>query len=159
VAQSKTSYSKNLADAAARQSIVARISAVQPDSARLWGKMTAHQMLCHLTDSYRSVIGERQVSPYKHWIPRPILRWLVLKAFSQWPRNTPTRPENQQGAGGTPPADFESDRTRLLAALERFCSAPDSARGSHPVLGALTYNEWMNWGYRHADHHLRQFGV
>lgn len=114
-------------------------------------------MLCHLCDSYRSVIGERKVSSRKHWLPQPILRWLVLSALSEWPKNVPTRPENEQGAGGTPPTEFESDRAKLLAALERFCAAPDAARVPHPVLGSLTREQWMIWGYQHADHHLRQF--
>jgi len=130
----------------------------------MWGKMTAHQMLCHLTDSYRSVIGERKVSPAKRTlalrlIPRPILMWIVLDAPMNWPHNVPTRPENEQGAGGTPPVEFESDRRELLAAMERFCSAADSDRGAHPMMGVLTLEEWMKWGYLHADHHLRQFGV
>jgi hypothetical protein len=71
----------------------------------------------------------------------------------------PTRPENEQGVGGTPPAEFESDRRELIAALERFCSVPDSARSPHPLFGALTHEEWMIWGFLHADHHLRQFNA
>ena len=62
-------------------------------------------------------------------------------------------------AGGTPPTDFENDRAKLSAAMERFGSVPGSARGPHPVLGPLSHEQWMRWGYRHADHHLRQFGV
>jgi hypothetical protein len=150
---------ETLADPASRQSIVTRISAVTPRSSRQWGKMSAHQMMCHLCDSYRSVIGERKVSSTRHWIPLPILKWLVLDAPMKWPENAPTRAENEQGVGGTPPADFENDRAKLLAAMERFCSAPDSVRGPHPVLGILSHEQWLRWGYRHADHHLRQFGL
>jgi hypothetical protein len=29
----------------------------------------------------------------------------------------------------------------------------------HPMFGRLTTNEWNVWGFRHADHHLRQFGL
>jgi hypothetical protein len=29
----------------------------------------------------------------------------------------------------------------------------------HPILGRLSRGQWMRWGYRHMDHHLRQFGV
>lgn len=152
-------HKKTFADPADRQSILARISALTPHSPRHWGKMSAHQMLCHLCDSYRSVIGERKVSPRKYWIPLPILKWLVLEAPMKWAKNVPTRPENEQGVGGTPPSEFESDRSNLVAALDRFCSAPDSARGSHPLLGILTHEQWLRWGYLHADHHLRQFGV
>lgn len=119
--------------------------------------MSAPQMLCHLTDSYRGVIGERTISPTQLWIPRPILKWLILNA--PWPKNAPTRPEVDQCAEGTPPTDFESDRRKLLEVIERFCLARDSVRTPHPLLGTLRRDEWLRWGYRHADHHLRQFGV
>lgn len=121
--------------------------------------MSAHQMLCHLTDSYRGVIGEREISTARYWIPRPILKWLILDLPFKWPRNSPTRPEVEQGLGGTPPDEFDTDRIRLLESIDRFCSTPDSQRRPHPILGSLTNNEWMRWGYLHADHHLRQFGA
>jgi hypothetical protein len=54
---------------------------------------------------------------------------------------------------------IERDRRDLLAAMERFCSVPDSVRSPHPMMGVLTRAEWMKWGYLHADHHLRQFGA
>ena len=157
-------HKRTLANTASRESIVARISALRPEASRKWGKMTAHQMVCHLTDSYRSVMGERKVSPAKptlalRLMPRPVLMWIVLDAPIKWPHNVPTRPENEQGAGGTPPAEFEDDRRELLASIERFCSAPDSHRGPHPMMGVLSREEWMKWGYLHADHHLRQFGA
>jgi hypothetical protein len=155
---------RTLADDTARRSVVARILAVTAGAQRRWGKMTAHQMLCHMTDSYRSVTGEREVSPAPPSIvmrimPRRLLMWLVLDAPMKWPRNVRTRPENEQGLGGTPPGDFEADRRNLLAALERFCVATDSVRGPHPMLGKLSRQEWLKWGYLHADHHLRQFGL
>jgi 3-oxoacyl-[acyl-carrier protein] reductase len=62
------------------------------------------------------VIGERTISPQRLWIPRPILKWLILNA--PWPRNAPTRPEVDQCAAGTPPTAFESDRLKLLAVIE-----------------------------------------
>jgi hypothetical protein len=119
--------------------------------------MSAHQMICHLTDSYCAVIGERYVSSARMWVPRPILKWLILNA--PWPKNAPTRPEVDQEIAGTTPAEFEDDRVKLIDTLARFCSTSDAVRGTHPLLGRLTRREWMRWGYLHADHHLRQFGV
>jgi hypothetical protein len=29
----------------------------------------------------------------------------------------------------------------------------------HPIFGKLSQGDWLTWGYRHVDHHLRQFGV
>ncbi len=150
---------KTFEDHACVKEVIARIWKVKPDSARQWGKMSAHEMLCHLSDSFRGVIGEREISPAKLPLPRPIMKWLILWAPMKWPRNVKTRPEVEQGVGGTPPAEFESDRQALLDAMQRFCSTPDSTRGPHPMMGPLDRREWMRWGYLHTDHHLRQFGV
>ena len=139
--------------------IIARLSSVTADSPRQWGKMTVHQMLCHLSDSFCGVIGERPVSPAKVPLPKSVMKWLVLWAPMKWPQNVKTRPEMEQGIGGTPPDEFERDRRALLAAMERFRSIADSKRGAHPMMGSLNREEWMRWGYLHMDHHLRQFGV
>lgn len=103
------------------------------------------------------VIGARPVSTAKQLVPRPLLKWLML--HTRWPHGVRTRPEIDQEMGGTQPTDFASDRDRLLEALGRFCTAPDAARTTHPMAGHLTRNEWLRWGYLHADHHLRQFGL
>jgi len=150
---------KTLASSDCKESIVERISRLKPDSPRQWGKMSAHQMLCHLYDSFCAVISEREVSPARLPIPRPIVKWLILWAPRTWPHNVKTRPEIAQDADGTPPDEFERDRQRLLDVMHRFCSAPDSKRSPHPMMGSLTWEEWMRWGYLHSDHHLRQFGV
>ena len=50
---------ETLADLAIRQKLMVRIKGVRPDSARMWGRMTPHQMLCHLSDSFLAVLGEK----------------------------------------------------------------------------------------------------
>jgi hypothetical protein len=30
---------------------------------------------------------------------------------------------------------------------------------AHGVFGRMTLEDWQRWAYKHADHHLRQFGV
>jgi hypothetical protein len=64
----------------------------------------------------------------------------------------------EQGAGGTRPVDFEQDRARAVGLLRRFV-AEDARYATHPFFGPLTRDEWMIWGYRHTDHHLRQFAL
>jgi Protein of unknown function (DUF1569) len=72
----------------------------------------------------------------------------------------PTRPEIEQGVGGTPPSDFKSDRSNLLGLVDRFCEFHASIRRSaHPYFGVMREDEWLRWGYLHTDHHLRQFNA
>ena len=45
----------------ARAEILRRIEALTPRSERRWGRMTPHQMVCHLSDACRAALGERRV--------------------------------------------------------------------------------------------------
>ncbi len=45
----------------------------------------------------------------------------------------------------------------LLSIVRRFCDTAAFAE-PHPFFGAMSRQEWLRWGYLHADHHLRQFG-
>ena len=140
--------------------IVARIGNVLPGTPRRWGTMTAPQMICHLSDSYLGVIGERYISPAPSNAARSLIKWIALNSPFHWPKGVPTRPEVDQTIAGTPPADFEQDKNRLVALVDRFANHPQGVDLQlHPIFGAMSHVEWMRWGYLHADHHLRQFGL
>jgi DinB superfamily len=118
--------------------------------------MSPHQTVCHLYDSYRAALGEKYVSSASGFLQRRFIKPMALWSPIKWPRDVPTRPEVQQGAGGTVPVEFEHDRALLLKTLARFREG--SLLIAHPTFGPMTVGEWMRWGYLHADHHLRQFG-
>jgi hypothetical protein len=151
---------KTLADAAARAEIVARIRKLDSSHAANWGRMSAHQMLCHLRDSFLVAMGEKTVSPASGLFQRTIMKFVALQIPIEWPKNISTRPEVEQGIGGTPPADFGQDRASLILVLSRFCDDSRCLAGlRHPIFGKMSQSEWLRWGYLHSDHHLRQFGV
>jgi hypothetical protein len=135
-----------------------RIATLTPEDAARWGTMTVNQMLCHLRDSYEVPLGERAASPVKlPSIPLGLLKWLALRAPMEWSKGFPTAPEVNQRVAGTPPVEFAADRAALLSKLSSF-AASLGPWASHPSFGQLTTEEWLRWGYLHADHHLRQFG-
>jgi hypothetical protein len=115
-------------------------------------------MLCHLCDSFRFALGERPVSDVSNLLNRTLVRWIALHTSLPWPKNVPTRPEVDQTIGGTPPSVFDKDRSELLDLMRRFVRA-SGTRPPHPFFGKLTEGEWQHWGWRHVDHHLRQFGI
>jgi hypothetical protein len=149
-----------LASPAGQKSIIERVHRLRPDAPAVWGRMNASQMICHVNDSFLTSFGERTVSPASTIFHRTVMKWIALKAFAPWPKGLKTRPEVEQGVGGTCPTDFATDRDDLIRTIERFC-APDRqvGRHPHPIFGLMSVSEWMRWGYLHADHHLRQFGV
>ena len=137
-----------------------RLRAVRPESARRWGRMSAHQMICHLGDSFRMMMGEKPVSDAVSWVPRPLLKWFALYLPLPWPAGILTRPEIDQDCGGTRPVGFAAD----LAALETLLDVVTSEkrrfdRHLHPVFGRMSHAAWLRWAYVHMDHHLRQFGA
>src|SRR5215469_18023153 len=150
---------KTLQDPVCCAEIRTRLSQVQSDSPRQWGKMTAPQMICHLRDSYLGIMGDKAVV-----IPPGYSWWRLTKSFAlyapfKWPPGVPTCPEFDQQNGGTPPAQVADDMSALLATIGKFTGQPRSfSFQPHPMFGPMTEKDWMRWGYLHADHHLRQFG-
>ena len=148
----------SLTDSGAVDELVARLGKLHDKRPRAWGKMTAHEMLCHLNDSFETVMGDRPTSSAGTWTQRTIVKYIALHTNLTWPKGVKTRPEVDSTIGGTKPVDFTLDRDRTVALLRRFV-APGTQLGRHPTFGPLTRDEWMIWGYRHADHHLRQFAL
>ena len=152
---------KNLRNAKDKEEITRRIARVRPDSSRLWGRMSAHQMICHLSDGFRLYMGEKKVAPASGMYPSKVLRWIALWAPMQWPHGFKTMPElDQEGGGGTSPVEFARDVRELQNLLERFVRQPrDFSWQTHPHFGEMNELDWMRLAYLHADHHLRQFGA
>jgi hypothetical protein len=85
------------------------------------------------------------------------MKWGALHMPIPWPKGVPTRPEIDQKIGGTPPSIWENDCSGLRQWINGFADLQNF--GLHPTFGKMNRNEWMIWGFRHVDHHLRQFGV
>jgi Protein of unknown function (DUF1569) len=145
-----------------RHELLARLARLRPDTQRRWGKMTAHQMVCHCTDAFRNLLGERPTGPTKRSGPirARLLKWVALYAPVQWPQGIQTRAEADQELGGTRPVDFDRDVASLEQASERFAgNIAAVAVRPHFMFGKLNEREWARWAYLHLDHHLRQFGL
>jgi hypothetical protein len=151
---------KSLADPDVRTAVIERVKTVRPDSKPLWGRMNAHQMLCHLKDAFLAVLGEKQVSPATGLFQKTVMKFVALNAPFPWPKNIMTRPELDYVAQKYCPPDFMQTRRELIAQIERF-SRPDLdlSGAVHPIFGNMSEWEWRRWAWLHMDHHLRQFGA
>lgn len=141
------------------QEVLDRIRSVQPDSKGLWGVMTAHEMICHLREAYYFGLGERETKDRSNVVTRSLMRWVALHSSLQWAKGFKTGPSMDQKITPTMSDDFSRDQAELIVACTRFSTAAEEVRPAHPIFGPLTRAEWMAWGWRHADHHLRQFGA
>ena len=121
--------------------------------------MNVGQMICHVTDGYRMALGDREVADRSSFVSRTLLKFLVLNIIPI-PKGVRTAPELDQMRDGTPPEDFEKDRATLIAAIDKLNSKPaDFAWSPHAKFGPMSRYDWGRLGYKHLDHHLRQFGV
>jgi hypothetical protein len=147
---------KTLARAQDIEEILRRLRTIHPGSTRQWGRMSAHQMICHLSDSFLAVTGQRYASSASGPLQRTLIKWIALYAPLKWPRGIPTRPEVDQEASGTRPSDFAADMGQLEALLERVTTQTTCFQ-QHPFFGPMSESAWLRWAYLHMDHHLRQF--
>jgi hypothetical protein len=153
---------RTIADPAVLDEIVRRVGELRSDSPRQWGRMTPHQAVCHLGDALRMVVCDSPpLPPVDNWLTRNVVRYVAIHTPLPWPRGYKTPRGMDQVAGeGTAPRNFDADRGELVRLHRRLAeAAPEALRDRHPIFGALTREEWLIWAYRHADHHLRQFGV
>jgi hypothetical protein len=134
-----------------------RLDRLTPTTSPRWGRMTAHQMICHLSDAFKVASQEKSVSHAPSPLPRKWIKWVALRTPLPWAHNVPTRPEIKQGSGGTPPGNWDEDLRQLRDLIRAFPSRRDF--GPHPMFGPMTLDDWQVWGYRHVDHHYRQFGI
>ena len=151
---------KTLARERDKTEILGRLRTVRRESVRRWGRMSAHQMVCHLADWSRMALGQRAATPATGVLQRTLLKVVVLYVPLPWPSGVRTSPEVDQERGGTRPVDFAADVAQAEALLE-LVTAPsrDLDRQLHPVFGPMSDAAWLRLGYLHADHHLRQFGA
>ena len=117
-------------------------------------------MVCHLSDSFRMVTGQKPVSHATGLLQRTIVKWIALYLPLPWPAGILTRPEIDQELGGTRPVDFAADVAQLEALVELVTTQTRTFDWqSHPIFGRMSEAAWLRWAYLHMDHHLRQFGA
>jgi hypothetical protein len=151
---------KTMARPADKAEIVRRLKTVRPDRTRQWGRMSAHQMVCHLSDAFRLVTHQKAASPATGIVQSTLIKWIALYVPFSWPQGVPTRPEMDQEIEGTKPGDFAADLADLELLLERITIVQkDYDWPEHPIFGRMSESAWMRWAYLHVDHHLRQFGL
>jgi hypothetical protein len=147
---------KSLASVEVLSEIRGRLRSVRVDDRARWGKMTAKRMMRHLICSYEVALGERTVAPVEGPVP-VLVKFIALRSGLRWPKNIPTVPELKRAIAEHSEVEFEVLVRAVVESMEAVAKGTHYAP-SHPMFGPMTPEDWMRWGYLHADHHLRQFG-
>jgi hypothetical protein len=146
---------KTLFDREARGGLLSRAEQVTPESRARWGKMNAEQMLTHLVEAMRMALGELRPKPKNLPIRYPPLRQLIVY-WLPWPKGSPTAPELLP-SNSREIEESKRELARLVELIGERASA--DVWPEHPAFGKLSRRGWGVLGWRHMDHHLRQFGV
>jgi hypothetical protein len=147
---------KTLWDAGARDELAKRLENLRPDSQPAWGRLNASRMLTHLVDALRMATGDLAVQPKRLPIRFSPLKQLIIYG-PPFKKNAPTAPELL-----TRNADenWEAECSDLRRMMDAFASRPPDAKlPNHPAFGKLSRRAWGVLGYKHIDHHFKQFGV
>ncbi|MDX1955383.1 MAG: DUF1569 domain-containing protein [Chitinophagaceae bacterium] len=145
---------KSLFDPVAKQEILDRIELLTPDTQRVWGKMDVAQMMAHLQKPIGVALGTHEVKG--NFIRRLILPLFKKMLYDEKPykRSLPT----DKTFIITDPRIFEQEKKILMDMIHQF-TPQNMATEVHPVFGRMTKENWSKAMWKHADHHLKQFGV
>lgn len=150
---------KTIFDEARRAELLRRVDQLRPDRPRQWGRMTAHQAVCHLSDSLKAALGDRPLPAKPFGLQRRLTRFLAFTLPVPWPKGVPTSPGVDAEKEGTPPGDFDADVAELRTLMERIAETDGRGLPAHHVWGPMSRSMWGRYVYRHVAHHLRQFGA
>jgi transposase InsO family protein len=144
---------KNLFDATVVNQVKTRLGKLEPQSERLWGKMTAAQMLAHCSVSMQWAVGE--VVPER--LMGRLVKPMVFRNEDPLRKNSPTA----KSLIVADDRDLGKERERLSGLIDKFAAggAAGCTKNPHSFFGKMTPEEWAMLMYKHLDHHLRQFGV
>lgn len=145
---------QSLFDARTRSLFLERFRRLRPDASPAWGRMSASQMLAHLSDQMRHALGDATCAPIRGPLRWPLLKPLVLY-WLPWPRG---RAKGPPEAFLTAPTTWARDLETFEQLVMRF--AAQEARSSwpdHALFGSMSGRAWGIFCCRHFDYHLRQF--
>lgn len=137
------------------EAIIARINSLTPESQPLWGKMRVDQMCNHCNAAIQVAFGKQELKI--NFLMRILGKMLKNKAFNNdFGKNSPTAKEFRFDGS----YDFEASRKLFADSFSQFTRGTSVIKVmDHPFWGKMTYEDWDKLMWRHADHHLRQFGV
>lgn len=147
---------KSVFDTSTKEELIQRINSLTPQSNAQWGKMNVFQMIRHCALGDKMLQGELKIKRVLigRLFGRMILKQ-VLKDDSPFKRNSPTSPHLQtSGESG----DIEQQKKEWINRVGQYNNI-NTKDIVHPFFGPMTGEQIGMFAYKHADHHLRQFGA
>lgn len=139
-----------------REELIKRINSLSNANKAQWGKMNAFQMVKHCTHCDDMFLGKFTVK--RVFIGRLIGKMILrksLKGNTPFGKNSPTAP---MLITTSDTGDIELQKREWISRIEQYANY-NNPGFVHPFFGAMQKDQVGYFVYKHADHHLRQFGV
>lgn len=144
---------KSTLDKATREELIRRIDMLNDASTPRWGKMNVYQMAKHCSMWEEMALGHKT---YKRMFMGYLFGKIALKDMLKdepIKQNLPTVPSFKVTDSG----DVTAEKTNWISLLKEYDHSTVETI-MHPFFGKMTPEQIGILDYKHADHHLKQFG-
>ena len=149
----KSIFEKNI-----QQELIKRVNSLSAENKPQWGKMNLCQMLKHCTSWDEWTLGINK-PVYKQAFIGKLFGKIGLKRItkddSALDKNTPTTNEFKIRESE---CDIELEKAKWIRLIEQY-QHYNNSDFIHMFFGKMTNEQIGIMAYKHADHHLRQFGA
>lgn len=143
-----------------KNDLIFHLKHLAPDATGKWGKMNGQQMVEHFADMMRVANGRKS-------FPESLDAERIQKGYAWLLTDKPFRENTQNPFLSEDPLPVEHDTMQqaieaLRQELNYFFQVYEATPGlqvMNPVFGKLNFDEQVQLLYKHAQHHLKQFGL
>lgn len=148
---------KSIFDKAVREELAKRIRLLSDNSQPLWGKMTVGQMLrhCCLCEEYYFGNVKMKRSFLGRLLGQKAIKAILKDETSSLRKNSPSPGVFKVHETIS---NLNAEKQQWIALIERY-SLFNQDDFTHWFFGRMTKEQLGQFIYKHADHHLKQFGV
>lgn len=149
---------KSIFEEEAYEEVISRLDDLTPEKQPKWGKMSVKQMLRHCQKPIKLAFGEEKVEK-PNFFMRLLIKFMKPTLYNDkpWKKGLPTAKEFIIEDTD----DLEVEKSKLKDLIKRMHESKSYFEPSenHPIFGEMKAWMWGQSGYKHLDHHLKQFGV
>jgi hypothetical protein len=143
-----------------RTKFIYLLQQLKPDTQPLWGKMNVQQMIEHFTDVVMLASGKIKLPIVTPADKLPRLREFMMseKPFKENTKSPVLSEEPAPLRKHTKQAAIGKLQEEIIYFFEIF-EKNHGLKTTNPVFGELDFDENIQLLYKHALHHLKQFGI
>ncbi len=134
--------------------LLKRLNNINPNSERIWGEMSASQMLHHLNLAIGSGLGYYTLPDVSTFMSRGFNQFLILNVLKRFPIGAQTAKPLKVIES----FDFEMEKKQLKEILTKaYNSKTDDDWSKHTYFGKMKRKDYGKLIMIHCNHHFQQF--